>query len=255
MQFSLLLFLSLLFCLSLITLACNQDEYYGSKLCVQVYGVVSGFECKKCTDNAVQYTEADESCVCKPGYYATGAYFMCADYLGNGGATSRVWPAVQDGITCTKCSGSEACPGGAYEVPSASDMYWSGTGSAASDDFYVQCISCKSGYMRVPQENAVSLEGVKWKLQHAPRRNCLIYGQSFVDGKQCECPENSDVAYSLARKEGVPDARLTDPIGGGIFMGYRDVWNYNVKPLFDPPWAPLYLSLAASLPKYFGRCV
>lgn len=88
------LFLVLLFCTKSCVLACNSDEFYTPKTCLR-WGVVSTFECRTCPTNAVQYAKADETCVCKMGYYATGAKYMCDDYLGNGGATSRVWPAVE----------------------------------------------------------------------------------------------------------------------------------------------------------------
>ncbi len=239
---SLLLLLPLL-SLPPITFACNSDEFYTPKTCL-LAGVVSTFECKKCPANAVQYAAADELCVCKQGYFATGARKMCDSYVGNSGGP----PPFEDGFTCTECSGANMCLGGALEVPVTSSLYWTGNGPAASDDFYVQCetsSTCKSGFVRVPSANGMYLWGVAWKLRHAPRRQCPIFGQSFV-GDECTCPENSEVAYSLARKPGSPDAILAT-----TFAGYSDVWNYNVMPQFLPPWPPIFTT--DLMPKYFGR--
>ena len=136
-----------------ILFACAPDEFYTPNTCL-LYGVVSTFGCRKCPANAVQYSQADESCVCKRGYYATNSRRLCNDYLGNGCGTCRVWPMVDDGFDCTPCAAgsSDVCVGDAYDVPVVMGAYWAGT-FYVQEDFYVRCdrVRCPaSGYMRIP---------------------------------------------------------------------------------------------------------
>ena len=232
-----------------ILFACAPDEFYTPNTCL-LYGVVSTFGCRKCPANAVQYSQADESCVCKRGYYATNSRRLCNDYLGNGCGTCRVWPMVDDGFDCTPCAagGSDVCVGDAYDVPVVMGAYWAGT-FYVQDDFYVRCdrVGCPaSGYMRIPMAYATAIQGVTWRLQHAPRRQCLIYGQTVPNptvSSDCVCPANSYIKDAVSKQPGKADPGIV--LEGGYM--YSDVWNYNVAPAYEPT--------PGAIAKYFGRCV
>ena len=218
--------------------ACASDEYYTPQVC-RTRSVTTQYECRKCVDNALQYVAADESCVCYPGYYATGQYNRCWEYKGNGGIENVVWPAVEDTFTCTKCQGGDMCLGGAYKVPTT-PINWLGD-AMKMDDFFTPCPACASKYRRVTWEEAPVL-ALEWKLQHAPKRFCKIFGQTWK-ADTCKCPEFSDVVFSLQMPQGMP-----------VLAGFPDgVWNYNVQPLFEPPTPIIVSNVVVVFLKFFGR--
>ena len=219
-------------------LGCALDQFYTPQTCVHKY-VTAVYGCSKCPENAVQYQQADESCVCKPGFYATGAYNRCWEYKGNGGVENVVWPLVEDTFTCIKCGDQEQCLGGAYQVPTSINekFYLYCDGCTVSEDFYLKCETsetCPSGYRRYDVSDGGGVSA-NWALKHAPNRRCKIFGQQGGKGP-CACPANSEVAYSVL------DVHVAEtPV-----LAIGSVWNYNAVPGFQPPQP-------GTLGKYFGR--
>ena len=155
---------------------------------------------------------------------------------------------VDDGFDCTPCAAgsSDVCAGDAYEVPVVMSANWVGT-FYVQEDYYVRCkeANCPaSGFRRVPRAYATALQGVTWVLQHAPRRQCPIYGQTVPNptvSSECVCPANSYIKDAASKQPGKADPVIV--LEGGYM--YSEVWNYNV--------APEYAPTPGATTKFFGR--
>ena len=102
---------------------CSDNQFWGVKVCDNYVTHQQEWSCYSCTSsNSIQYCKfpgskatscVDEVCVCKNGFYASSYKMMCASYDGNGG----VVPPFEDIVSCTKCSDTSICYGGAKEEP------------------------------------------------------------------------------------------------------------------------------------------
>lgn len=197
---------------------CASNQYWTPDTACHVKGIVAIFKCYDCPDpNAVQYSAADELCVCTPGFYAHNMRFRCENYMGNPDGD----PPFHDYIECNSCKSYMRCEGGVRTEPIASAKYWTGYQIAGQllDDLYVACPACTSGYARLTYEESLKLEifDVAWMTRHARGRMCKILGQTSAKGSECKCPVNSNFQYSFK----VAHAGLN-----------KNVWNYDLQATF-----------------------
>ncbi len=160
---------------------CDVGTFYTPDPCRDRLVVADKWKCETCPKDAIQYTSADETCVCKPRFFTEGGKYRCAEYIGNPNPTTATWPPVHDEFSCTLCNvPGDYCPGGAI---------WIRKDITVHPYYYEQDMSHVSGYKRVDMGVLQVRLGQSFgaELVHAKKTFCQIYGQIMVkDPWECE---------------------------------------------------------------------
>jgi ferredoxin len=160
---------------------CDVGTFYTPRKCQPKHVASYDWICETCPKDAIQYTSADETCVCKPRFFTEGGKYRCAEYLGNPNPTKATWPPVHDEFSCTMCDvPGDYCPGGAI---------WIRKDITEHQYYYEEDRSHVSGYKRVDM-GVLQLRLGKYfaaEFVHAKKTFCQIYGQRMAnDPWECE---------------------------------------------------------------------